>query len=266
MVRGGFGAVPPARIGVAVSGGGDSSALLHLMADWRDAGGPEVHAVTVDHGLRAGSAAEAAAVARAAAVRGVGHDVLAWSRPSRGNLEAAARVGRIALIADWARARGIGDVALGHTADDQAETVLMRLARGSGVDGLAGMAALREAAGLRWWRPLLAARRGDLRDWLRARGISWIEDPMNDDPAFDRVKARRALEVLAPLGVTVEGLVATAGWMALARGALEAACLGAQGAVWRVEAGDVVFAAAPFFDLPEELRLRLLTAALRWVA
>jgi len=113
---------------------------------------------------------------------------------------------------------------------------------------------------------LLTARRADVRGWLIARGIGWVEDPMNDDPAFDRVKARRALAVLAPLGVTVEGLIATAGWMALARGALEVACLRAEGEVWRVEAGDVVFAAAPFFGLPQEVRLRLLTAALRWVA
>lgn len=266
LVRSGFGNPPPARIGLALSGGGDSTALLHLLADWRDEGGPQVAAVTVDHGLRPGSAAEAAAAGLAAAARGVPHDVLTWRHEGRGNLEAAAREGRLRLIADWARGRGIADVALGHTADDQAETVLMRLARGSGVDGLAGMAACRAHGGLRWWRPLLAARRADLRALLTARGIGWSEDPMNDNPAFDRVRMRQALAVLEPLGVTVEGLAVTAGWMRRAREALDAMCLAAEGTVWQQEAGDVTIAAAPFAALPEETRLRLLSAALRWVA
>lgn len=266
LVRQGFGSPPPRRIGLALSGGGDSTALLHLLADWRDAGGPEVAAVTVDHGLRPGSAAEAAEAARAAAALGIAHDILAWRHDGRGNLEASAREGRLRLIAGWARARGIGDIALAHTADDQAETVLMRLARGSGVDGLAGMAPMRGHDGLRWWRPLLAARRPDLRAYLAERGIGWAEDPMNDDPTFARVRARRALAQVAPLGVTVEGLVATAGWMRLARAALDAACAAAEGTVWRQEAGDLVIAAPAWGDLPEETRLRLLAHGLRWVA
>jgi tRNA(Ile)-lysidine synthase len=142
----------------------------------------------------------------------------------------------------------------------------MRLARGSGVDGLSGMAARRRAGDVLWLRPLLRARRADLRAFLSARGVGWAEDPMNDDPAFDRVKARGALAALAPLGVTVEGLVATAEWMALARAALEAQAAAAEGAVWRIADGDVLIEAGAFAALPREVQLRLLAAALCWVA
>jgi tRNA(Ile)-lysidine synthase len=266
LVAAALGADPPPRLGVAVSGGADSMALLHLLADHAGAGGPAVAAVTVDHHLRAGSGDEAAAVGRACAALGVPHTVCDWHWDGRGNLEAAARAGRMAAIAAWARAAGIGAVALGHTADDQAETLLMRLGRGSGVDGLAAMAPRRRALGLVWLRPLLRARRAELRAYLTGRGIGWIEDPMNDDPAFGRVRARAALAALAPLGVTVEGLAATAGWMALARAALEAQAASARGTVWEVAGGDVLFAAAAFAALPLEVQLRLLAGALQWVA
>ncbi len=266
LVAAGLGPLPAGRLGVAVSGGSDSMALLHLLADHARDGGPPLAVVTVNHHLRPDAAADAAAVAAACAALGVPHAVRDWHWDGRGNLEAAARAGRTAAIAAWARGEGIGAVALGHTLDDQAETVLMRLARGSGVDGLAGMAARRRAHGLLWLRPLLAARRADLRADLRARGVAWREDPMNDNPAFDRVKARRALAALAPLGVTVEGLAATADWMALARAALDAQAADARGRVWTAEAGDVLFDAAALAAMPREVQLRLLSGALRWVA
>jgi len=185
----GIAALPPGPLGVAISGGGDSTALLLLLHAARRA----VLAVTVDHGLRPESAAEAAAVGALCAARGIPHDTLVWAEgPESGNLQARARQARRRLIADWARGRGIGDVALGHTLDDQAETVLLRLARGSGVDGLAAMAAVAEGDGVRWHRPLLGIGRGALRDWLRGEGVAWIDDPSNEDPRFDRVRVRAA--------------------------------------------------------------------------
>lgn len=253
------------RLGVAVSGGGDSVALLHLLADWRAAGGPELAAVTVDHGLRAEAAAEAQAVAQSCAGLGVPHQVLRWQGwDRRGNLQAAARRARQRLIADWAAGQGIGAVALGHTADDQAETVLLRLARGSGVDGLAGMAAQRRAQGVLWLRPMLDMRREALRGWLRARGIGWADDPSNDDPRFDRVKARQALVALAPLGIDVQGLLDTAARMRMARDALAQAAQVAARALARIDGGDVVLTAG-FAGLPEETRLRISAHALRWI-
>jgi tRNA(Ile)-lysidine synthase len=186
-----FGAAPPARVGVALSGGGDSTALLALAAGWAAAAGVALAAATVDHGLRPGARAEAAAAGEMARGLGVAHDILAWQGwTGRGNLQDAARRARRALLADWARARGIDAVLLGHTADDQAETVLMRLARGSGVDGLSGMAALRRADGITWARPLLGTRRALVAGLAAGRGHGLAEDPSNADPRFFRVRAR----------------------------------------------------------------------------
>jgi tRNA(Ile)-lysidine synthase len=196
---------PPA-LGVAVSGGGDSTALLVIAARWAHARGHAISAATVDHGLRAGSAAEAAGVAALCARLGIPHETLRAGnlRDAGGNLAAAARDARFALLGGWARAQGLSAVLLGHTMDDQAETVLMRLARGSGAEGLSAMQAVLERAGVVWLRPLLGARRAALREVLRAEGISWVEDPSNEDAQYDRVKARQALAALAPQGIDVE--------------------------------------------------------------
>ncbi|QYZ70111.1 tRNA lysidine(34) synthetase TilS [Neotabrizicola shimadae] len=254
-----------APLGVAVSGGGDSVALLLLLDDLRRAGGPPLAAVTVDHGLRPEAAEEAATVARLCAQLGVPHDTMRWTEgPTGGNLMDQARRARRRLIAGWARARGISRVALAHTADDQAETFLMRLARGSGVDGLAGMAASREAEGIQWLRPLLGIRRAALRDYLIARGQGWTEDPTNDDPAHDRTRARQALPVLAGLGLTVDRLTATAERQALARDALEELANRTARAVGRIEAGEVLLSPA-LADAPRETQLRLLARAIGWV-
>lgn len=272
MLHEAFGPVPPARLGVAVSGGSDSVALLCLLADWAASAGAAsaeaaLAAVTVDHRLRAESAAEAAGVARLCAGLGVPHAVLIWDAPAGpGNLSDRARRARYRLIGGWAAGQGIGAVALGHTADDQAETVLMRLARGSGVDGLSGMAPRRHAGGIDWLRPLLGARRADLRGYLKARGVPWVEDPSNEDAGFARVRARHALAALAPLGIDAAGLNATAARMAMARAALEVAAEALARSAARAEAGEVVIARGPLDAAPEETRLRLLAHALRWVA
>ncbi|MGG7645640.1 tRNA lysidine(34) synthetase TilS [Rhodovulum sp. YNF3179] len=263
-----LGGPAPGRLGVAVSGGGDSVALMALLADWAGPRGVALSAVTVDHGLRPEAAEEAALAARSAARLGLPHETLRWQGwDGQGNLQDAARRARRALIADWAGTQGLGAVALGHTLDDQAETVLLRLARGSGVDGLSGMARHRRAAGIVWLRPLLGVRRAALRALLRDRDLPWAEDPSNADPRFDRVKARRALEALAPLGLDAEGLAETAGHMATARAALEAETQDAARAIARVTvAGAVCIDRAGLVALPEEIRLRLVSHALIWVA
>ncbi len=255
------------RLGVAVSGGGDSMALLDLILGWAGGRDVEVRAATVDHRLRAASAAEACHVADFAASRGVPHDVLAWEdERDGGNLQAAARAARRRLMAGWAGERGLRDVALGHTLDDQAETLLLRLARGSGVDGLSAMRSLSCDGTLGWLRPLLGTRRADLRDHLRAEGIGWIEDPSNEDPAFDRVRARAALAALEPVGIDAAGLAATADRLEMARDALERLAQMAARATVRFEEGDAVFDRAELDRWPEETRLRLLAHAVRWVA
>lgn len=253
----------PGPIGVAVSGGGDSLALMALMADWAGAQGATLHAVTVDHGLRAGAASEAAQVALQAEALGVPHQILRWTGKVQGNLQDAARRARRTLVADWARGLGLGAVALGHTQDDQAETVLMRLARGSGVDGLAAMAPVRHSDGMVWLRPLLDVPRAALREELQARGLTWVEDPSNADPRFDRVRARQALAVLAPLGLDAARLAETAAAMRLARQALGQVAAGAVATLMRMtDTGDVAIDSAGLAAQPQDLRERLVAQVL----
>ncbi|MEX5729651.1 tRNA(Ile)-lysidine synthase [Rhodovulum iodosum] len=263
----GLGADLPGRLGVAVSGGGDSMALMHLMAGWAQARGADLAVVTVDHGLRPEAAAEADFVARVAAGLGLSHDTLNWDGwDGHGNLQDRARRARQRLIADWACRRRIGAVALGHTADDQAETFLMRLARGAGVDGLSGMAPRRAAEGMLWLRPLLACRRAELRSYLEELGQVWVEDPGNVDPRFARVRARAALTVLAPLGIEAATLAGVCRNLARARDALDAHAEAAARRVARIDGGDVVFDRAALDALPGETRRRLMRHALVWVS
>jgi tRNA(Ile)-lysidine synthase len=238
-------------------------ALLDLLRQW---GGAELAVVSVNHGLRSEAADELALVMDYAARHEISHDILQWTWDGTGNLQNGARDGRREAIADWAKARNLRHVALGHTKDDQAETFLMRLARGSGVDGLACMSTANERDGLTWLRPLLDVARNDLRQHLRDNAISWAEDPSNEDPRFDRVKARQMFETLAPLGLTTDRLTQTANHMRRERAVSTWALNTAAQNCAKLDGGDVVLDQAVLSTLPEALVLRLVAEALQEVS
>ncbi len=253
---------PNGAFGLAVSGGGDSMAMLHLAV----AAGIRPAIVTVDHGLRAESAAEAALVARVAADCGLTHDTLLWQGwDQRGNLQDAARKARRRMIGAWAVSRGISSVALGHTQDDVAETFLMRLARGAGVDGLTAMSRHWSEGGITWTRPLLDIPRADLRDWLTRRGLTWIEDPSNAMPRYDRVKMRQAQPVLDQLGLRTARLADVAAHLADARLALDALADHWAPLALTEQAGSVMIS-ADLWQAPVETQRRLIQRIILWIA
>ena len=260
----------PAKLALAVSGGSDSRALLELAASLAKKRPLKLWALTVDHGLRAESGVEAASVAARCSELGMPHQTLAWRGPKpAGNIAAAARDARYQLMRTWRREQKVAALAVAHTRDDVAETFLMRLARGSGVDGLAEMAAVvDEGAGFRRIRPLLGVTRSTLRATCKAYSAAWIDDPSNDDPRFDRTRARRALAALAPLGLTVDRLAKTARSMRRARDALEAGAARMRGKVVKFcnELGWAALSAEALGNLEREIALRLLSDTLRRVS
>lgn len=254
----------PARLGVAVSGGSDSLGLLFLLQRW---GRVPLAVATVDHELREAGAAEAARVAEVCVRLGLAHRTLKWDDwDGQGNLQDQARRARYRLLADWATAEALADVALGHTLDDQAETFLLGLARGAGLDGLSGMRPVFARGAVRFHRPLLGVRRAALRDFLTGIGATWVEDPSNDDTRFDRVRARKALAALAPLGIDAEGLGRTIGNLRSTRAGIEAALADWARHHVTQDRGDLLITPAEFAELPPDFARRILNQALRWVS
>ncbi|MEP4198758.1 MAG: tRNA lysidine(34) synthetase TilS [Aliishimia sp.] len=253
----------PSRIGVAVSGGSDSTALLQLTQRWAAQNGHRVFAVTVDHGLRAEAAQEAENVKDCCATLGVSHETLHWTDwDQTGNLQGAARAARYRLMAQWAKAEGVHAVLLGHTEDDIAETFLMRLARKSGVGGLSAMSAEFSRDGMRFLRPLLTFSRTNLREYLEGIDIDWIDDPSNDNPMFDRVKTRQTLQALTHMGLGSETIARSARALSDVKQAV--VYYMRQEAHRRVEqnSGDLILDLSG--DLPREIRRRLVSAGLHW--
>lgn len=254
---------------LAVSGGADSMALMHLVADWHATRSPAAAGLalplvaTVDHGLRPESAGEAEFVAGEAARRGLPHATLSWQgdKPASG-LQAAARDARYRLLLDHARQVGAGALVLAHTCDDQAETLLMRLARGSGLDGLAAMRPRSQRDGLAIVRPLLGVAKSRLVATLAARGLAWREDPSNQSVAFERVRLRRSAPALAGIGLANAPIARSARRLARAAAALDTlvertVATGGE-RIWLDERGFGVVEWNWLLEQPEEIRLRLL--------
>lgn len=240
---------------MAVSGGPDSLALLLLA---RAACPGQVHAATVDHGLRPESGGEARAVAALCGELGVPHATLTVTL-APGNVQDRARAARYAALGAWAAERGVAALLTAHHADDQAETVLMRLNRGSGVSGLAGIRARTRMDGVPVpvVRPLLGWRKAELESIVADAGVSPARDPSNADPRFDRARMRSALaqaDWLEP-----PAIAASAGHLAQTDEAIE--WLVAQ--VWESEI-EAVGGVLQWREreVPELVRLRLIARAI----
>jgi tRNA(Ile)-lysidine synthase len=252
---------------LAVSGGPDSIALMWLAARWRRslARGPRLVAVTVDHGLRAEAAREALAVKRLARTLDLPHRTLRWTgdKPKTG-LPAAARAARYRLLAQAAQASGATHILTAHTRDDQAETLLMRMLRGSGIAGLAAMARQSERDGVLLARPLLQISKAQLVATLKKAKIDFADDPTNRDPNFTRPRIRTIMPALAAEGGDARNLARLAARLARANAAVEILADGAERylALKGSQARHSGFDADAFAAMPEEIRLRLLKRAI----
>ena len=267
---------------LAVSGGPDSVALMWLMARWRRdlAAAPRLVAVTVDHGLRAEAAREAREVKRLARELDLPHRTMRWTgdKPKTG-LPAAARTARYRLLAQAARAVGATHVLTAHTRDDQAETLLMRLLRGSGITGLAAMTRANARGGVVLVRPFLDVPKSRLVATLNKAKIAFADDPTNRDTTFTRPRLRALLPLLAAEGGDARGLARLASRLARANAAVDVLADGAERylalmnpaahtaepdarTAMASKPAAAEFDAALFAAMPEEIRLRLLMRAI----
>ncbi len=259
---------------LAVSGGPDSIALMVLAARWRkslkpksDLRKPDLIVATVDHGLRPESKREAANVAKLARQLGLTHRTLRWTgaKPKTG-LQQAARQARYGLLADAARKAGASRILTAHTLDDQAETVLIRMSRGSGITGLAAMARETRVPGsatgdIKLVRPLLDIAKARLIATLRAEGVAFADDPSNRDPRFTRARLRGLMPQLAEEGLDARRLALLARRLKRADAAIEAAVDRAHTELTADLGAPGAYHAEGFARLPAEIALRLIGRA-----
>jgi tRNA(Ile)-lysidine synthase len=254
---------------LAVSGGPDSMALMRVAAETRGCGAlVPVTVATIDHGLRAQSRDEAETVAGWAGACGFPHRLLAWAgEKPRSGVQEAAREARYRLLAGLAQELGASHILTAHTLDDQAETLLMRLSRGTGVGGLAGMRAETERGGVRLARPFLGLSKAELLAMCAAHGWPYLEDPSNADPRFARSRWRQLMPLLAREGLTAERLAALALRAQRAEDALEARARAVLDSARIARSGaSLELDGAALLGEPEAIRLRVVAQAIAAVA
>ena len=257
-----------AHVALAVSGGSDSMALVHLAHRWTQQHGragesvPKLTILTVDHRLRPGSAAEAQTVGEWAKELELDQVILPWEedKPLSG-LQMIAREARYRLMSEWCRTHSVKVLILAHNLDDQAETVLMRLKRGAGVEGLGGIRPATSRDGIIIFRPLLGMPRARLRAYLGALGRQWLEDPSNQDQRFERVRMRKAL---GEVGVEAAAIALSAKRVRRAfEAVLNAAYAFLDSEVSQHEEGFGEIALAALLAMSEEIRIRALWSLVR---
>jgi len=253
------------KVLLAVSGGPDSTALLALAARWRAkrVQGPELIAATIDHKLRAASKQEAKAVAKLAAKLGVPHRILEWKgkKPITG-VQEAAREARFAMFSQLAKEIGADTLMTAHTRDDQAETVLHRMGRGSGLGGLAGIRRVHRRDGIFLARPFLDLPKARLIATLKKLRIPFATDPTNKDTKYLRARLRKLAPLLAKEGIDAANLALMAKRLARANAALNRLADEAAFALRMDREAGRAFEARGFFLMPEELSIRMLRFAI----
>ncbi len=253
------------QIAVAVSGGGDSLALALLMQEWIKARAGRMLALTVDHGLRPEAAAEALAVQALFGHHGIEHRILHWAgeKPAT-HIQERARAARYKLLSTACHAEGISVLAVAHNREDQIETFWMRLAHGSGLDGLAAMARDHEYQGLHIIRPLLEFSREELRDTCHHYGVDWIEDPSNRQQKYLRPRLRAFEDLLAAEGLSPERLALTLQKLEEGRQALQSVAAAAfQDSTVIHEEGYITLTRPKWHSHPRDIRRRMLALALK---
>ena len=259
----------PAALGIAVSGGSDSLGLLYLINSWPNPTNLKILVLTVDHDLRHGSAKDATYVSELCKRLGFQHTTLVWGHEDMsGNLSANAREARYKLMKKFLPLNSI--LMTGHTLDDQAETFLMRLRRGSGVDGLASMTEqsylILGDDKMMLFRPLLGFERQTLRNVLNYKKVNWIDDPTNKDQSFERVRVRELLSSFVELGIDKNTIGRTAFLMQSAKIALNHFAIDCYEKFGSCDYGDILFDFDEFANQPLDIKRRLIAAAQKWIS
>ena len=253
------------ELGLAVSGGSDSLAMLYICNEWALEKKVKLHCVTVDHKLRPESLKEAELVAGHCRELGIHHEVVEWKHEKElsGNLSASARSARYELIDKWRKK--LSFVLVGHTRNDQIETFFMNLKRGSGIEGLRGMpVSFKRPEGYYILRPLIHTSRESLQNFLKEKNINWVSDPSNYNEDFERISQRKTWEILKSKGFSENRIELSVDHMRRVHDAVQHMLPIHFKQIGKQELTDLLWDYNAFIALPEEFKLRLISAAVMW--
>ncbi len=253
------------ELGLAVSGGSDSLAMLYICNDWALKNEVKLHCITVDHKLRSESAKEAKSVADHCSRLGINHEIVEWKHKENigGNLSDLARSARYELIDKWRKE--LSFVLVGHTQNDQIETFLMNLKRGSGIEGMKGMPlSFKRPEGYYILRPLIHSSRKSLQQILQEKNINWVSDPSNLNEDFERISQRKTWEILKSNGFSESRIELSVAHMRRAHDAFKQVLPIQFRQIGKQELTDLLWDYNAFVALPEEFKLRLISSAVMW--